>query len=381
MLNTDRMASRLPLYLQAYREDSIIRTFLEAFGLEIGQIEKALGGLMRSKWFFHAGLRDLERMGVLFGVPRLPGEGRDPYRRRFQLTVRELVTGAGTVESIRNIVEATIGSSPEIEENPPEMVDGPVRELGSDGTWREFNNSVKEDRPMIIMRPLSPVRNPMISNITTQEAIVYKGMLRKGSTLRIMPDGTASLVGIDVSGRLEYYVSDELQKEVRTPKMPKLYSDWKYIDATAFFDYALFSEGVFAGDKGCQIAIRMRWIRYKPATFDVRIPLYSKSGGSIYSIGYEKHLRQEVRHLVDHVKNAGVMANINFYDNFIEKNRIRDLALQPVLAMQYRENSQQKEELELRTESVSRERQDSRDELHSCGVFNITEFDSQNTWG
>ena len=380
MLNTDRMASRLPLYIQAYRRDSDIRAILNAFGLEMEQVENAMGDLMRSKWFFHADLGDLERMGILFGVPRLPGERKESYRQRFSLTIRELLTGAGTVESIRNIVEATMGSPPEILENPPEIVLGPVRELGVDGTWREFNNSIREDHPLITVHPLSPVRDPAITNITTQETILYRGLLRKGSSLRLMPDGTASLAGIDVSKRIEYYISDELQSEKRTPRIPRSYSDWKYLDASAFFDFAHFAENVFAANEEHRIAIQMKWMRYQPATFDVRIPIRSKLGEAGDLVGYEKRLRQEVRHLVDHVKSAGVMANVNFFDNFVEKNRVRDLGMQPVLTMQCREDSRQKEELKVRAETVYRERQGSKDEMHSCGVFNMTEFDSQNTW-
>ena len=381
MLNTKRMANRLPLYLEAYREDSTVRAVLDAFGREMERIEENLGDLMKSKWFFHADLREIEKMGLLFGIPRLPGERKAPYRQRFYLTVKELLTGAGTIDSISKIVEATIGSPPEIEENPAELIEGPVRELSSDGTWSEYNNSVKEDRPVITIHPLARVRDPTITNITTQESITYRGLLRKGSVLRILPDGTASLAGIDVSSRLEYYVADEVQPKVLPPRVPKMHSQWKYTDGTAFFDYAHFSESVFAADIKNSVAVQLRWIRYIPATFNVRMALYSKGGRSAESIGYAKHLRQEVRHLVDHVKSAGVRANINFYDNFTEKNTLGDHGVEPAIGIHHTEQETLGEELEMNVVIEFCERQTLDDRFYSCGVFDITEFDSANAWG
>lgn len=381
MLNTERMASRLPIYLQAYREDSTVRALIKSLGAEIAGIEGDLAKLMRSKWFFHADLRDLERMGALFGIPRLPGEPREPYRQRFYLTVRELLTGAGTLESISNIVEATIGSAPEMEENPPEIVTGKVRELSSDGTWEEYNKSVKEVRPTITLQALDNVRNPAVTNLTTEETVRYRGMLRKGAVLRIMPDGSASLGGIDVSSRMEYDISGEPKAEMLPPRLCKMVSEWKYTDATAFLDYGHFSRAVFASMEKEQVSIRLKWLRYRPATFDVRIPLYVKTGRSAASIGYAKHLRQEVRHLVDHVKSAGVMANINFYDHFTEKNLSKDLGPVPVVGADLSEDAGQNEDLTIETEANIRDKQRCSDEIHSCGVFDITEFDSSNAWG
>jgi len=381
MRNAERMIARLPQYLQGYREGSILRSVLESFAMEMEGAENALEGLMRSNWFFHADLPDLERTGILFGIPRLPGEPKVPYRRRFFLTVRELLTGAGTVESISNIVEAIIGAPPEIEENPPELVNGPWRELSSDEIWREYNKSVEEDRPTIIIRSLARVRNPTITNLTTEESITYVGILRRGAVLRILADGSASLSGIDVTGRMVYAISDEPQEEVLAPRIPKMYSEWKYTDATAFFDYAHFSEAVFAAGRKEQVAVRMRWTRYRPATFDVRIPLYSKAGRKKESVGYERHLSQEVRHLVDRVKCAGVLANINFYDHFTEKNSSSDLGLEPCLGMGHREEASGRESFNMKVECVFREHQGCRDELHSCGAFDITGFDSGNAWG
>ena len=381
MLNAERMIARLPQYLQGYSEGSILRSVMESFASELENAENALEDLMRSRWFFHADLPDLERTGILFGISRLPGEPKTPYRRRFYLTVQELLMGAGTVESISNIVEAIIGAAPEIEENPPELVNGPWRELGADEIWREYNRSVKEDRPTIIIRSLARVRNPTITNLTTEESITYVGILRRGAVLRILADGSASLSGIDVTGRMVYTISDEPQEEVLAPRVPKLYSEWKYTDATAFFDYAHFSEAVFAAGRREKVAVRMRWTRYKPATFDVRIPLYSKTGRKKESVGYERHLRQEVRHLVDHVKCAGVMANINFYDHFSEKFSCMDLGPELRFGQGRRERVEEKERLDFRVEYVFCERQGCRDELHSCGAFDITEFDSGNAWG
>ncbi len=381
MLNIERIINRLPLYMQAYRDNSLIHRFIGSFGKEISTFEDNLSDLMRSKWFHHADLDALERMGALFGVPRLPGERREPYRKRFFLTVKELLTGAGTVESISNIVEATIGQPPDIEENPPEFIESPSRELKPDDTWFEFNKSVRSVRPTIIIKPNDNVRNPSITNMDTEETLTFVGMLRKGSLLRINPDGKALLGGIDVTHKMEYLISEEKQDEVAPPKISKMQSQWKYTDATGFFNFGTFSNSVFAPEKRNVISIQMKWVQFKPASFDVRIPLYSKKGRGKGSVGYEKNLRQEVRQLVDHVKSAGVMANINFYDHFTEKNKSRDLGFEIVFGVEYQRDASQKVELGMEIEATHTEKQKCGDLLHSCGVFDITTFDSPNGWG
>ena len=381
MLNTERIVSRLPLYLDADREDSILGALLTAFGNSLYDAERCVAELMRARWFFHADLHDVERMGVLFGIPRLPGEMRKPYRQRFFRTVQELLTGAGTVDSIRNMVEATIGTVPEIEENPAEPAESVSREVSSDDTWFEFNNSVEQDRPQLILKSLGRARDPAVTNLTTGETIVYQGLLRRGSVLRIHPDGRAYLSGIDVSTRMRYYVDDEPKEDTRTPMVNKLESCWKYTDATGAYGYGRLGESVFGVRGKSVMSIRLKWTRYPPATFNVSLPLYSGAGRGAASVGYEKHLRQEVRHLVDHVKSAGVAANINFYDNFAEKNPLRDNGPKISYGISFRESTRQEESPEIRLQCTFYERQPTGDALHSCGAFDITGFDSPNAWG
>lgn len=379
-MNTERIAARLPLYMDALREGTVLRALIETFGSALGDAEEQAGHIMRSRWFFHADLADLERMGELFGIPLLPGEKKRPYRQRFYLTVRELLGGAGTVNSIMKIVEATIGSTPGIEENPAVPAEMQPKEVRSADPWTLFNNSVGEDRPVVILRALARVRDPALTNMTVDETVRYRGILRKGSLLRIMPGGRAMLAGIDVSSRIEYMIGDEIRERSDTPRMNRGESQWKYTDATGSFGYGRMGGAVFAAGDEKQMSLGMKWTRYKPATFEVRIPLYSRAGRGSKSVGYEKHLRQEVRHLVDYVKSAGVMANINFHDTFAERNPVRDLGMHPTIGMIHTERNGQTDALEMEVTLTFSECQPCGDRFYSCGAFDVTEFDSTSGW-
>jgi len=385
MLNTERIISRFPDHLQAGNKNSLLYQIIKAFGNEVNVLEDNLGDLMRSHWFDVCDIEDIEQMGQLFGIPRIIDEELEDYRTRFFLTVQELISGAGTVESIRNIVSATMGSPPEIIENPVYLVESDEHLVASGNGWNEEVKSIKEIHPTIKIQAIVNTRDPTITNVITGEWIKYKGLLRRGAYLTLFPNGMGKMMGIDIADRLSFGSFSGPEKFVKTPIINKGDSHWVYTDKNGFYGQARFDESVFCAGEPFTVKIRMKWEEYTPATFVVRIPLYQKrrtdGTRSEDSIGYSKHLRQEVRNLVDAVKTAGVMANINFHDTFTEKNTCRDMVT-PQFNNEVECRHDLGEELEIEAASEIAEKNQLKDSVHICGAFNITTFDHPlNTFG
>jgi hypothetical protein len=382
MRNTERMVNRLPEFMDATNKESLIFSVVNSVGGEIEHAENKIGAIMVSKWFPVAALPDLEKIGSLFGVDRLTGEDLPAYRTRLYSTVQELLKGVGTVDSIRALVTAAMGIEPEIIENPKLPVSGGQRLLKAGEKWIEECKSVIEPIPTITFHSITTVRNPTIANLNTEERITYNGLLRPGAFLTISPDGTASLAGIDVSDRIE-------MSHNKVPGVSRSRSEWVYQDMNGFLDSSKFDEATLGGSEIYSIIIELRWKESKPASFIVKLPLYSNkyqpteeiSGEELEaSIGYEQEVRQEVRNLVEKVKTAGVEAQINFWDDFIESTSIRDEILAQLNKIT-EEKHELGEDFEFQGETSFFELHKIKDKFSVAGTFDITTFDSENRFG
>lgn len=382
MKNTDRMANRLPEYMNATNKDSLIFSVVKCIGNEIDYAENKIGAIMTSKWFPVAALPDLEKIGSLFGVDRLTGEDLPTYKTRLYTTVQELLKGVGTVESIRALVTAAMGIEPEIIENPKTPVSGGQRLLKAGEKWIEECKSVLEPIPTITLHSITTVRNPTIANLDTEERITYNGLLRPGAFLTIRPDGSASLAGIDVSDRI-------LMSHNKVPGVSRSRSEWVYQDMNGFLDSSKFGEATLAGSEIYSIIVELRWDESKPATFIVKLPLYSNkyqpteeisSEELEVSIGYEQEVRQEVRNLVEKVKTAGVEAQINFWDDFVEVTTIKD-EIMPQVNHTTEEKHDIGDDYEFQGETTFSELHKIRDRFSVTGTFDFTTFDSENRFG
>ncbi len=374
MKSTGRMVNRLPDFYQAEREDSTINILVDSFAETLSHFEEQINNIMRSRWFEVADIEDLERIGALFGLDRVTGEGAEAYRERLRVTINELLQGAGTVESVRTLVEATILTEPEIIENPKVIAKSEEHILSSDGAWRELNNSIAEDYPTIMIRGLSNVRNPTFTNVSAEEWVRYEGRLRKGAYLIINPDLSAKLAGIDVTDRIKANAD-------HTPRITKQFSDWRYTDMTARFSLTRFDESTFRGSESDAVSVQMTWEEAQPAVFIVRMPLYPKKEETGERVaGYEKHLRDLVWHLVDSVKTAGVLANVNYWDDFSEANTMEE-EFKPQVNTINDEEMDANVSCKMDSEWRLRDTVEMKDEFAACGAFGITTFNSDNGFG
>ena len=382
MRNKERMVNRLPEYMNATSEISHINRLLATIGSEISNSEDKIGSIMTSKWFPVASLEDLERIGNMFSVDRLTGEKFQDYKTRLFSTIQELLKGVGTVESIRALVTATMGFEPTIMENPKSPRTGGSRLLKAGDKWFEECYSVKEPTPIITIHSITTVRNPTIANLSNGESITYYGLLRPGAFLLIHPDGRASLAGIDVTNRIE-------TSHNKVPGISRPRSEWVYQDLNAFLDSSRFGDATLAGGEKYSVIVELRWEESKPASFIVKLPLYSNKFSPTEeisetelrtSIGYERELRQEVRNLVEKVKTAGIEAQINFWDDFVEKNTIND-AMYPQFNNFAVDSHDLREKFIVEGKASLTELHEIKDRLVLAGSFNITSFDSENRFG
>jgi hypothetical protein len=382
MQNKARMVNRLPEYMNAGETQSTINSLVDTFGYELEEAEDRISDIMTSKWFPVAALPDLDKIGTLFGVDRLTDEKLPDYKRRLYSTVQELLKGVGTVDSIRALVTATMGFEPEIIENPRKPMTGGKRLLKAGDKWIEECNSVIEPRPTITIHSITTVRNPTIANLNNGENIMYNGLLRSGAFLVINPNGTASLAGIDVTDRIT-------TSHNKVPGISRPQSEWVYQDLNAFLDASKFGEATFVGAEKYSVIIELRWEDALPASFIVKLPLYSNKfrpseelseRDLSTSIGYEQELRQEVRNLVEKVKTAGIEAQINFWDDFVEKNTIKD-EMHPQINNFAKDTHDLRELLQIEAEATMEELHEIRERFVISGAFDITTFDSANSFG
>jgi hypothetical protein len=368
--------------MNATNRKSLIYKFVDNVGEALEEAESHIGNIMTSKWFPVAALPDLERIGSLFGLERLTEEDLPTYKNRLYNTVQELLKGVGTVNSIRGIVTAAMGIEPEIIEHPKTLIGGGPHLLKAGDRWIEDCKSAIEPLPTITIHSLTAVRNPTIANLTTDESITYNGLLRPGAFLTIHSDGKASLAGIDVSDRITTPTE-------KVPSLSRPHSEWVYQDLNAFLDSSKFGAATLAGAERYSVIVELHWDEAKPATFIVKLPLYSNkyspteeiSGAEVArSIGYEQELRQEVRNLVEKVKTAGVDGQINFWDDFTEANYIRDQIL-PQINSTSSEKQTVGEDFEMTGEAQFVELHKINDDFSFTGAFDITSFDSENRFG
>jgi hypothetical protein len=295
MHNTERVIGRLPRHFQAYNKDSNLYKFVNAIGKNLHVTEEDINAIMMSRWFATADDVDLNKIGALFGIERLQAETFIKYKTRLYSTIQDLLVGMGTVESIRKLVRAAVGIEPEIIENPPRRASSPFQALKPGDRWKVFCDSVVEARPTIYLKGVATTRNPTLTNLTNQETVTYKGLLRKGAVLTIFSEGQASLAGIDVADKI-------LVSSDRALWLPKATSEWLYTDSSALLGHAKFDEAALAEDGAWMVELKMEWCERRPAAFGVRLTA---------GVGDEQE-RQKIMKLVESVRTAGVVAEVEF---------------------------------------------------------------------
>ena len=112
----ERILRRLPDHIA---RGKIVEAVVGDLAAEVAAVEGGIRDLMESRWIEAARGEALDGIAALFLLRRAPEETDDAFRRRISLTLREILAGSGTIDSLRKIIIATLGIEPEITENPP----------------------------------------------------------------------------------------------------------------------------------------------------------------------------------------------------------------------------------------------------------------------
>jgi hypothetical protein len=299
MYNRERMIEHLPSHFQAQNNESVIFKLLTVIGNSLDVAEQAIGLILYSKWVSTADRSELERLGKLFGVNPVHSDKLDQYRSRIVKTVNDIIKGRSTPTSIKSYIHSSTGLEPEIIENPIVNAGSQPLFLRSGDRWDLFCNSIVEAEPFIKIRGVTSIRNPMITNLSTGESVSYNGLLRKGAVLRILPDGQASLVGIDVSDRI-------VVNSKSSVRLPKGLSEWRYSDSNAFFNTAKFNVNALADDRPDMVEVKMDWTERQPAVVAVKVPMDKGN----------EQIKMEIADLLERVRPVGVKFLIEFSEMY-----------------------------------------------------------------
>lgn len=296
----ERILRRVPSHIARGR---IVETLVEDVATEVALVERGIQNLMESRWIDVAEGSDLDGTASLFLLRRAPEEGDEAFRHRILLTLREILAGSGTIESLKKIIMATLGIEPEIIENPP-MRRYAEFKVGTGGDFTIRNRGLGTGRVVALIRPMINIKDIKITCVTSGSSVRFDHQLRQGDMLLLLPEGRAILNGEDVTQHMD---------PKATPVMPRGESLWRYSDNQGRFNYSQFDESVFAGSRGNVVEVGINWEERTPATVKISLPLEITRQDQVY-------LQREMRNLANKVRTAGVAQLINFYDVLTESN-------------------------------------------------------------
>jgi len=288
--SANRISGRLPSFYRSWDKNSTIFRIVNATSGEIDSSRQLILEMMRSHWVDSASDGDLDRISQLFNLKRIVGEDDEHFRARLKGAVIDF-TGGGTLASINSMLKTLIGDDISVVENPPTESYFEVRVMSGD-SWSFGNNSVEEASiPEIIIEAEDVIENPQILNEDFEQALGYNGVLNKGDKL-VIKDGRFLLNGEDVSERVSPKV---------LPKIHRRVSSWKYVELIrekiGVFDSTTFDESIFAVNVP-KAKISMKWVRYQPATFSVKL--------NRDSLNRSKVPKEYVEEVLNSIKAAGV---------------------------------------------------------------------------
>lgn len=436
MGRTISLIRRFPDFYDSGESDNLFHRLMAVFGETLDQVEADLLEVMRSHWVDTAGNRgsqgfnttrkgDLDKLFTLYlenlgGTSRLKqndrrdddeGELDDAlYRTRIRGLIEVLRRGASTPEGIVAVVAANLGivgdsdqavaarQGIRVVEFLPEPASAASFELALFESFAADNPNPVETTPEIRLglRPDLPVPllDPRLVNLTTGGHVGYHGTLATGDELAFFADGNAlkNSIAVTVDGAV--------------PTLPPGRSEWRFeaqigLDEGRFdhtlFDFATFKEqrvdpvgvfdsaaspfdlAVFASARPA-IDLEMTLLRLTPATFMVRIP-WDIPG---YTDSFDElgdPARHQIQYIVDKVKAAGVSAVIAYDKTFAEEHRL-DAAL-TVRRPFAEEHDLQAADFDLRSTQYPYPgglEHDLEDHLVTSGAFDLTGFDSLNTF-
>jgi hypothetical protein len=263
------------------------------------EMEKDLVSIMRAHWVDTARGEDIDRLGALFNIERKDGESDPEYSNRLKTAIISF-NGGGTIDAIRMLVRITLGLPrdyrADIVENPPVDLKRTWK-VSSGREWLVNPRNIQDTVPDItitVETENSKITDPTITNLTTEEAITFKGDISYGKSLKIS-NGKAMLNDRDMT--------DQLSTKI-IPKLPRKKSKWQYSEYKGAnigtFDQTNFDESVFVID--ITSSITFEWTACQPATFELRLP-----EELLYKAGVAAGYMQEI---INSVKASGVKADV-----------------------------------------------------------------------
>jgi len=299
MERTKRILDRLPLFYRSWDRNSLIFNLLFAMGKRLDEAEKEVTAILRSHWVDTSFGVNLDRLGAIYGFERKPHEGDPEYRNRLKQAVIEF-KGGGTINALLTSVRMTLGLSRdyplELVENPPIEVQREF-DVNPGDIWAFSSESVLDATPTIevsIESESEKITNPSITNLETNESIMYKGSILRGQKL-VVEEGKGMLDRRSVRSNLSTTV---------VPRLLRKQHKWRYEEPISeeigVFDAAIFDESKFAIGIPT-VRLFFNWVAHQPATFEIRIP--QEAITRIDDVTF-------VEEAVDYIKATGVRAII-----------------------------------------------------------------------
>lgn len=436
MGRTAAIIKRFPSFYQSEDLDNILHRFIDTFGKTMDQVESDLIKVMRAHWvdtadnegskgFNTTRKGDLDRIFSLYlenlgGTSQLKQVDRRSgpegliddaiYRDRIKGLIDVLKSGAATKEGIVAIVAANlgiVGDKPEavearerirIVEFLPEPIKTAVHHLAVFEVFVIENSNVITVTPEIRIHirgdfPTTLV-NPKIVNLTNGQFAKYSGTVKSDDVFSLFSDGTALLNGIRVP------------VEGRTPQLPPAESRWRFEASIglshgrfneSFYDLSLFDQprithiGLF-DTEGTNfdeavftfpdpvIDLSMTMLKLTPASFMVRIP-WDIPGFTEKFDELTDSPRNQIKYIVNKVKAAGVFAYIAYEKCFVEGQEMEDmLTVQLPLKEEHIAEESNFDIGSMHLPYAGGIEHELSDALVTSGVFDVTRFDSLNTY-
>jgi hypothetical protein len=303
MEKADKIVERLPDFYRARERQSYIYNMIQGIAKVISHLEQDLSLVREAHWIESANGIDLDLLASIIGIGRKAKENDEEYRSRIRHSIATLKKG-GTVEAVKTQLAAYLGTSKNdimLIENPP--VDMQLeKQVVSGDTWNLTSSSINDEHATVaISIEEGEAKNPTITNLDSNVAIKFNGILKKGEVLEIH-QGAAKLGGSDVTASvsLEKENSTSL-KDSGMPIITRKSSTWIFreglTDTLARFDQSKFDKNIFYKSVP-PTRVTFKWTARLLAAFEVRI--------SSKALGMSNMTKGEVEALVNAIKAGGV---------------------------------------------------------------------------
>jgi hypothetical protein len=375
---------------------SVLMQLLDVIALEAEAAHEDLERVRQTHWIRTTSrLEEAEKIGVLVDIPRLPGEGLELYRERLLAMAVARLRGATGAREIRRFLydylvaaekalgatfvagltgtpfERAYASSAERPlYRPLQLVENPVRRRVSPVLaarrhlapylfrWTETNQGLDDTCAELDIRGLFGGRTavPVVVNLTSQELIGFRDVLRFGQRLRIRlaegSDGVARVAAATIDGHDVTHKTfsvagfrpgvpfgeGDLDPAARLPRLVRGPNEWIFLSVAHFdikglnraflaiaddrlyegvFDETAFDDSLFPS--GPLAWLSLEWDETEPAAFEAGVPrsVVVEPAGAAAEPPYEL-IERGVTDAMRRLHAAGVRGGVRFHP-FVER--------------------------------------------------------------